>query len=162
VARLVKELVLFFYILIGWLMIALFAILPRKLPVTDNLVVFFCSSIFLTSVYTLTNINWGLIHPSQQLILYFSLWVSHWIIFPVTLLNFANIFFCSRLALQRWGTAVLVFVLLNAVEFLSQKLKLETYHHWNPFYSLIMFALFMVVPFLVEKGFRKFSEKEAA
>ncbi len=154
--------VIFVYSLAAWLVIALFAVLPKKLPVTENLCVFFCTSLLMTSAFTTLSINLKRIETSDRLDFFFCREFGRFIIFPVLLLVFTNVFFIVRTAALRWGIALFTLATLCSVHFSFRFLGIITFHHWNALLSVLMFAFFMAAAWLLEKTFAYFFRYEEA
>lgn len=151
----------FIYSMVAWIVIVLFAILPKKLPITENMCVFFCCSLLMTSTFSTLTINLQRFVISDRLDFYFCREIGRYIIYPVLLLAFTNVFFTARLAAMRWGMAILTFTALCSVHFLYRLLGDLTYNRWNPFLSMLIFIFFMAAAWLFEKTFAYcFREKE--
>ncbi len=154
--------IIFVYSLAAWIVIALFAVLPKKLPVTENLCVFFCTSLLMTSAFSTLSLNLNRIVTSDKLEFFFCREFGRYIIFPVLLLVFTNVFFTARSAALRWGTALFTFAALCSVHFSFKILRIISFHHWNPLLSMLMFAFFMTAAWLLEKTLAYFFRKEEA
>lgn len=151
----------FVYSLVAWIVIVLFAILPKKLPITENLCVFFCCSLLLTSTFEILALNLQRFVTTDRLDFYFCREMGRYIIYPVLLLVFTNVFFSVRLTAMRWGTAILTFAALCSVHFLYRLIGDLTFNQWNSLFSMLMFIFFMVAAWLFEKTFAYcFREKE--
>ncbi|ULL16887.1 hypothetical protein DVH26_22030 [Paenibacillus sp. H1-7] len=143
----------FVYSLIAWIVISVFAILPKKLPLTENLCVYFCCAILMTSTFTTLTMNLQLLVNSNRLDFYFCREIGRYIIYPVLLLVFTNIFFTVKLAVMRWGAAILTFAALCSVHFLFRFIGDLTFIRWNSLFSMVMFLFFMCAAWLFEKAF---------
>jgi hypothetical protein len=148
--------IIFVYSLIAWIVVTWFAILPNKLPITENLCVFFGSSLLMTSAFSTLNINLNRVVTSDRLDFYFCLEFGRYIIYPLLLLLFTNIFFSARSAALRWETALFTFAALCSIHFSYKLLRVIDFHRWNPLLSMLMFAFFMVAAWLLEKTFAYF------
>lgn len=151
---------IFAYSMVAWLVITLFALLPKKLPVTDNLYVFFCTALLVTSTLSALSLNMKRIINSNSLEFFFCRELERFIIYPVLLLVFANVCFTTRSAALRWGTVLFTFAALCSVHFSFKLLQFITFNHWNPLLSMLMFAFFMAAAWLLEKTFAYFFGKE--
>jgi len=150
------------YSLVAWVVIAWFAILPRKLPVTENLCVYFCIVLLMTSVFTTLHINMRRILNSEKLPFYFCIEFANYIIYPLLLLAFVNVVFTARSAAIRLGTTVLTFAALCSVHLLSKLLGIIAFRHWTFAMSMLMFAGFMAAAWALEKAFAYLIRKEEA
>ncbi len=150
------------YSLVAWVAIASFAALPRKLPVTENLCVYFCIVLLMTSAFTTLHINMRRILTSEKLPFYFCIEFANYIIYPLLLLAFVNVVFTARSAAIRLGTTVLTFAALCLVHLTSKLLGIIAFHHWTFVMSMLMFACFMGAAWALEKSFAYFIRKEEA
>jgi len=156
------EWILSAYSLIAWVVIAWFAILPRKLPVTENLCVYFCIVLLMTSVFTTLHINMRRILYSEKLTLYFCIEFANYIIYPLLLLAFVNVIFTARSTAIRIGTTLLTYAALCAVHLTLKLLRIIAFHHWTFVMSMLMFACFMAAAWALEKAFAYLIRKEEA
>ncbi len=151
---------IFVYSLVAWFVIMVLALLPKRLPLMENLCVYFCSSILMTSTFsTLTN-NLQAFVITDRLDFYFCRQIGRYFIYPILLLVFTNVFFTARLAALRWGTALLTFAALCSVHFSFNLIGVNSFNQWNPVLSIIMFAFFMAAVWLLEKTLAHFFRKE--
>lgn len=151
---------LLLFCFLGWVTIVSISIIPNKLPVTDNLIVFFCLFIFERSAFTVLGLNLGRMAPSQNMELHVAELVTRLILFPTLTLIFVNLYFLSHSHVRRWGAALLILASMNVVHWLAVKLKLLSFHNWNYFYSFLLFICFLVVAYGLEKGLQSLNEKE--
>ncbi|MDQ6418501.1 hypothetical protein RB620_03530 [Paenibacillus sp. LHD-117] len=151
---------IFVYSMVAWIVITLFALLPKKLPITENLCVYFCICLLMTSTFTTIIHNFKLIEFSDKLDIFFCREFTRYIIYPVLLLVFTNVFFAARSAALRFGMVLFTFAALCSVHFSFKFMQAMTFPHWNPLLSMLMFAFFMAAAWLLEKIFAYFFRKE--
>lgn len=147
---------IFLFVLIGWLAILWFSILRARLPLTINLFLFLCNSIFTTSISTLLGLNLQWVIPSQQPNLFLAHLIHRSMIDPILLLIFMNIYFGSRNALQRWFGTLAIFSLMVAIHVITEMMNIVEYGgHWGWYGDLLKVIMFMLVSFSLKKGFDK-------
>lgn len=151
---------IFAYSLAAWIVISWFAWLPTKLPIANNLCLYFCISLLTTSTFSALNMNLQRIVDSDRIEFYFCLEFGRFILHPVLLLLFTNVFFTARSAALRWGMALLTFVALCSVHLSFKLLGVISFHHWNLFQSMLMFAGFMAAALLLERTLAYLFHKE--
>lgn len=154
--------VIFVYSLAAWIVITLFAILPNKLPITENICVFFCTTLLMTSSFTTLSINLNRLVTNDRLDFYFCREFGRYIMYPVLLLLFTNIFFTARSTALRWGIALLTYAALYSIHFSFKLLGIVSFQNWNALLSMLMFAFFMVAAWLLEIAFAYYFRKEEA
>lgn len=153
---------IFFFSLIAWIVITLFALLPKKLPITVNLCVYFCTALLMTSAFTTLEINLNRIIPSQRLDFYFCHEFTRYIINPFILLLFTNIFLTNRSLALRFGAVLFTFAAIFLVHYSMVRFGIITFHNWALFYSMLIFIFFMVAAWLLEKIIAHFFRKVEA
>ena len=151
--------IILFYSLFAWIVIVVFAVLPKKLPLAENTCVYFCTIILLISTFTTLGLNLQRFVYTDRLDFYFCREVGRIIIFPFLLLVFNNVFFTAKSAMLRWGTTLITYVVFCSVHFLYILIGDLSFNHWNSFLSMLMCALFMAAAWLFEKTFAYFFRK---
>jgi hypothetical protein len=148
------------YSLIAWIVVIGFALLPKKLPITDNLFVYFCSSIVVISAFTILGYNVNRFEYSERLDFFFCREFGRYLIYPFLLLLFTNVFFLARNTLLRWGTTLFTYVALCIVHYSYHLIGDIKFVEWNLFYSMLLFAGLMATAWLFELTFAHLIRKE--
>ncbi|MFC4810880.1 hypothetical protein [Paenibacillus sp. GCM10023250] len=115
------------------------SLIPKKLTELESLFVFFGSTVFELSVFTIVHVNldWVIVPHSNEPA--FAILVLRLAVIPVMLVIAAHVLLYERPWLK-WISAagiLLFFMLLHSLEV---KLGILVTPHWNAYYSLVVFA----------------------
>lgn len=153
-------LILAVYILIAWCALTIFLINPLKLPLPDNLFLFFCVTILSINYFTIVDLNLKLIKTKKSPDLFLCLWLHRTTIIPLCIVLFTNVYYRSKTLFTKHAAGIAVFLALSFIEILTVWLDLKSYNGWNFFYSTVTIAFLMFSSNLLLELFQKFGAGE--
>lgn len=139
------------FVLIAWVMIIIFFLIPKSLDWKENMIMFFSLSIIIISLSTVLDLNLKLIQTSKKVEMFVPVWLFRNIIIPLIFIVFLNLFNFSKNKLKKIGIAALTI----AGVFLIEKVTLITgiikHTGWNQYYTLLTIITLMTFSFFFAK-----------
>ncbi|QOR64765.1 hypothetical protein IM538_12940 [Cytobacillus suaedae] len=148
------------YVIITWLVILCFTLLPKKLSFIENSFVFLIMSIIIKNSFTIVGLNLKWIESNKEPEIFLAYFLYRTIIYPFALLFLVNIVNTSNRSLPKYLTTISVIFFIFLVEILGEKLNIYTYNEWNNWYSITEIILFAYLSFLATKFIRYFSQRK--
>ncbi|UOF90219.1 hypothetical protein LSG31_20545 [Fodinisporobacter ferrooxydans] len=129
-------------VFITWLVIIILSLIPKKLSELDMVFLYFVNTIFELSIFTIVHLNLRWIDVSDSVEKSFADLVLRIIMNPLLIIISSNVLLYSW-KIAKWvivGGMILSFIFLQK---LFEWLGIVTLHHWNIFYTLVMFACYV-------------------
>jgi len=151
--------VLDLFILIAWLIMSVYVFVPKKLSMEENILLFFFFTIITINIFTILDLNLGLIQHSHNVVMFISFWLHRSIIIPLALIIFVNLILNLKSGLEKIITTVIVFLIVYLVNLLAFGIGLMTCSCPNLYFaSAIVLAVLMLLAFLTMKLVTKLPE----
>ena len=130
-------------VLITWVVIIAFSLIPKKLDEIEMVFLFFVNTIFELSIFTIFHVNlkWILVNHSVEKS--FADLVLRVVMIPVVFIITTNILLYQWKFLK-WVIVAAIIAGFLIINILVQKLGILKTHHWNPLYTLILFSSYAV------------------
>ncbi|MBB6451839.1 small-conductance mechanosensitive channel [Salirhabdus euzebyi] len=137
------------YLILSWISITIYALLPKKLKVVEVIFVFFVGSILVMNLFTIVEYNFELITLTTETDKYFSLLLYRSVILPVVLLTFITILQTVESNVHKWGSSLFLYGFILLVEYLGIKFAIYFYTKWSFLLSsidiLLVFGLCLFI-----------------
>lgn len=143
------------FFLLSWLFIALFAVIPKKLTLIEN------TLIYLVVLVISINFSWIVIEELKLITLtkngldYTAFLMNRSITIPILILLQINLFYRNTSSEIGFINIVFSVTIMLATSFLSTFLHVTDYTKWNLFYDLIYYFALHILAYLALKSFRK-------
>lgn len=148
------------HIILVWLVVGIFIILPNKIERESLLFVFMVSTIVILLTSSALYINLKLIVLSQEPALFLSYLLYRNILLPFLITICVTVIFSNN----RIGTKVITITIISASVILIQRLDVTfgmmTFHHWSYFLDFSLFIVYFIISLLLTKIFRYFLNRE--
>jgi hypothetical protein len=136
-------------ILITWLVICIFSIIPKSLKDVDMIFIYFINTIFELSVFTIFHINMRWINVGARIDQSLADLVLRLIMIPLVFVISTQVLFYS---IRIWKWVITAGIILLFIPFSKLLEKLGVVHlssHWNVFYTFIMFCCYALLSWLM-------------
>lgn len=146
------------FVLIAWLTVSVFALIPKKLDTVDFLFLYFISFILTTSAFTLFDVNLHIVTISRTAAGSAATIVSRMITIPILIMAAVN-------ALQpgghRWsrGFAIICWLTLAGLDWLLNRYHVIQFHNWNTWHASISYLTFIAIAWFLMWCFTGFDER---
>lgn len=140
---------LFLFALIAWIIIIIFALVPKGLSIIENFIIFFCTTIIELTISTTVSLNLKLIKYSNLLQKYISVLIERNIIAPLCVLIFINLLFFFKGRFKKISIAVFILGVLSSVELLGTWAGIKVYKGWNMIWDSIAALILMTLSTLL-------------
>ncbi len=147
--------VLAIFVLIAWIIISVYLLVPKKLTLVENIFIFFSATILIINIATIVDLNLGLVQSSKVPEKFLAMWLQRNIIDPIFIVIFINFIFYNIRVIKKMGIMLIVILVLNLVEFVAIQLGVKTYKGWNTLFANISLATVLFISFLLIKWFQK-------
>lgn len=143
------------FVLITWLTICTFFLVPKSLTKEENVILFFIIDIIISNIYIVLNLNLKLVRYSYHYTAIISLFLHRNIIIPFCLLIFANLTFkyyklSKRILIILFSVLFLVFIKLITIWD-----KLVNYTAWTFFFTTFIYVVLLAFAFVFIKALKK-------
>jgi hypothetical protein len=151
----VPDLAIALFSLIAWLTLIIFMLIPKKLSITENIIMFFCITLIVVSVYTVKGLNLRLVHHSYKPELFISLIIHRNLIITIGLMIFINLFAHSQARRAKIAVSVITLLVLYFTELLTIFTGVKVYTGWNLYLAALNLAAYMTISIFLTKWIRK-------
>ncbi|WP_274361533.1 hypothetical protein [Paenibacillus thermotolerans] len=118
-----------------WIAVTVFSLIPKKLTVSENIVLFFYNTIFELSVFTILHVNLKLIVVEPGIGNGIADLMFRLIELPLVLVATSNILLYSSDV--KWLGVALIVLFTLLVQLVAVYVGIVSFHHWNIIYSAI-------------------------
>ncbi|WP_456275281.1 hypothetical protein [Bacillus sp. AK128] len=139
------------FIILTWLVIMTFIILPKSFSFTENSFLFLLMSIIVKNTFTIVGLNLEWIKGSEKPELFLSYLLYRTIIYPLLLVIMINIFFHTRKYSLRLIIVLSAAIVNFLIEILGEKLHVYSYNQWTHWYFLVEITLFILITYCSAK-----------
>lgn len=143
------------FVLIAWLTIIAFFLIPKSLTAEENIIMFFILNITIISINTILSLNLNLIKSSPKLDAFISSSIQRTTIIPICYLILLNLlFFCEKKA-KKIAISILMILILSSIELLALWTGFKTYTGWNFFLTISTLSVLTLIYFFLAKFVKK-------
>lgn len=135
-------------VLITWLVIIIFSLIPKKLTELEMVILFFVNTIFELSVFTILHVNLKWLIVSQTVEKSFADLVIRLLMIPFIFLITTNILLYSWKFLN-WIIVAIIISSFLLLQILLENLGVLKTHHWNMFSTILLFCGYAIFSQLV-------------
>ncbi|MDQ0872556.1 FlaA1/EpsC-like NDP-sugar epimerase [Paenibacillus sp. V4I3] len=147
-------------LLFVWFSILIFAVLPNKLSVITNVLLYMLLAIVDINKLTILSDTLGLFQLSKKVPEFLSVILHRDFTFSITLLTFANVYLTTLKRSIKIGISLYTFTfLLCTGQFLSLNGAI-TYVKWNIFYECLLIVSLMIFTYWAGRLFIHLKQKE--
>jgi len=144
-------LVLSLFVLISWITISAFFLIPKSLLKVENIIAFFCLSMLVINLYTIPDLDFKLIQHSFKLELFICYLIQRNIIVPVILIISMNLIFLKLSIMKKIIIAIATLKILCSIELLSIWTGIKTYTGWNGYLTIIALTTLIILSIIISK-----------
>jgi hypothetical protein len=140
------------YFFISWIVITIFALIPKPLKYTENIIILFIISIILTDYLTIVGYNYSFLNLTKKREHFLAFLLFRNIIIPLLLLVLVNIFYAVTSLKKRILFVFFLLFIMTVIERINTFFKLYSYSKWNVYLSIGVYLLLIVLCLLLTKG----------
>lgn len=130
---------------VTWLVISVFAIVPKRFTLVDMVFIYFVSTILSRTIFTILDINLQWVPASRETEKALALNIGRFIEIPLILIMAADILNSRLRTPNRWGIALVICLFLTINDWIYLSLDIVEYRKWNYIYAFIDYGLFIVI-----------------
>lgn len=148
------------FFLASWLIVAIFTVMPKKLSIVENTVV------YLVLVIITINVSWiiieemSLIKETQEGIKHVAFLLNRSVIIPMTLITQLNVVHRSNSFARSLLTIIVSLIFLLGLRGLSLTFNIISYTKWNFGYDVVYIIILHLMTFSALQLFRKLARSE--
>lgn len=131
--------------LVTWLVLAVFAIVPKRFTLQEMVFLYFVSSVLTVTVFTVLDLNLHWVPASHDVEKALALNVCRFIEIPPLLIMAADLLNSPLRARTRWAIAAAVCLFLVFNDWILLWCQILVYRQWNSFYAFIDYGIFIIV-----------------
>lgn len=147
-------------IFITWVIISVYFLVPKRLNVQENILLFLFYTIIIINIFTILDLNLKIIQHNNQPELFIGFWLHRNIIIPILLIVFVNFISSSMNRIKKFMATFLIFCVLYLIELLTFWIGIETSSRWNIYLSsAIIKVVLMLLAFFIMKLVTKLPER---
>jgi hypothetical protein len=146
------------FVLITWVVICIFTLLPKSLSPVENIILYFLLVMSSTMSTTILALNLNLIVISDRIHIFFCFWLIRTIAIPLILLGGINIFLCYKNCWIKVLVLISCVVIALGIETLSHMKGLVTFTGWNQYYFMILVLFLFGLNYGMAKLLRKIGQ----
>ncbi|QGU95351.1 hypothetical protein GOM49_09855 [Clostridium bovifaecis] len=143
------------FVLIAWVTIIIFSIVPKKLDLIENIIMFFSVSIIEINISTIATLNLGLIENSKDPKMFISLLINRNITIPLWILIFINLTNALESNFKKISIEAITLFILVFVKLLALWTGVKVYTGWNSYYDVISLLGLMIFSTFFAKMLKK-------
>ncbi|WP_106496304.1 hypothetical protein [Lentibacillus sp. Marseille-P4043] len=148
------------FFLASWLIVAIFVVLPKKLSIIENTVIFLVLLIIIINASWIIIEELKLIKETQEGIKYVAYLLNRSVIIPMTLITQLNIIHQSNTPLKFILTITVSLVFLLGLRALSLYFDIISYVKWNFGYDVIYILILHLITYYAYQLFKKLAQSE--
>jgi len=150
------------FVLIAWIIITVYLLVPKKLNLNETILLFFFYTIITITIFTIIDLNLKLIQHSNKTESFISLWVHRNIIIPMSLIILVNLILTFTSKVKKYISIILSFSVLYSIDLLAYWLGQKTYHGSNQYFaSAILDTTLILIAYVMMKLVKKLPEGES-
>jgi len=146
------------FIFIAWVIISVYLIVPKRLSIIENFLLFFLFTIITMNIFTMLDLNLNLFQHSKKVNLFISFWIQRNIIIPLSLVIFVNYMIYFKSKINKFVVTVLIFLNLYLINLIAFGVGLMTCSSNLYLGSAVVLAVLMLLAFLTMKLVTKLPE----
>lgn len=148
------------FIILSWLFLMLFYVLPNKLPKIVNFLTYMGLSIIDINKWTLLYSKYHYLQLSKDKSYFLSFVLHRDIISSFILLIMVNVFFTSKNKMIKFGILFISYIMLLFFHQLLKHYKIVTFIKWNTYYEIILLLLMIFITLGIGYSFRRIYQAE--
>jgi hypothetical protein len=129
---------------LAWLVLIVFAMVPKGLALTDMVFLYFLIVIFTITLFTTLDVNLHWVPLTRSVEGSFAMYIDRFIVIPFQILLSVCVIKSHLKMKWKWGLAAAILLLLCMEDRIYLWADLITYRGWNEFFSFSMYLVFMV------------------
>lgn len=148
------------FTIIAWLSVFCFACLPRKLPTRVNVLIYFGLSIIDINKFTLFSYRYQFYEISKEVPGFLAAVIHRDITFSMTMLAFANAFWCTSKTKWRILAAGCTFLFIFLTGQGLRVFKVLVYKNWGIPQEMLLIITIMVIALILGRAFQAMAARE--
>jgi hypothetical protein len=147
--------------LLGWLVLIVFAIVPKRLTLTEMVFLYFVIGILTITLFTIldTNVQWATVSRSVEGS--FAMYICRFVVIPLLILLSVIVLHSHMKAKWRWAIVAVILLVLCGADRIYLWTGILTYIKWNEFYSALMYGAFIVMIWWIARWFLALEKGES-
>lgn len=139
--------------LLAWFVLIVFAIVPKRVTLTEIVFLYFVIVIFTITLFTILDVNLQWVPLTREVEGSFAMYISRLIVIPFLILLSVIVIISHLKAKWRWVLSATILLFLCLEDRIYLWAGLITFRRWNEFYSALMYGAFMVLVCWVARWF---------
>ncbi|PKR85404.1 hypothetical protein [Heyndrickxia camelliae] len=131
--------------LLAWLVLIVFAIVPKGLTLSDIVFLYFLIGIITITLFTILDVNLHWVPLTRSVEGAFAMYIDRFIIIPFAIILSVCILNSHLKAIWRWGLSATIVLFLCVVDRICIWADLITFQRWNEFFAVVMYVAFIVL-----------------
>lgn len=146
--------------LLAWLVLIVFAVVPKRLTLTEMFFLYFLIGILTITLFTILDVNLHWVPVTRSVEGSFAIYICRFIVIPFQILLSVCVHNSHMKAKWRWVLSATIVLFLCVADRIYLWAGLITYHRWNEFYSALMYGAFIVLVWVIARWFRGLEKGE--
>lgn len=139
--------------LLAWIVIAVFAIVPKGFTLTELVFLYFVIGILTITLFTILDVNLHWVPLTRTVEGSFAMYICRFVVIPLEILLSVSVLRSRLKAKWRWGGSAAIFLILILEDKLYLWNDLITFRRWNLFYSAFMYGIFIIFIWRIARWF---------
>ncbi|MBX9975914.1 hypothetical protein [Cytobacillus firmus] len=139
--------------LFAWLVIIVFANVPKGLSLTEMVFLYFIIAILTITQFTILDVNLHWVPVTRSVEGSFAIYICRFIVIPFPILLSVCVLNSHMKAKWRWVLSAAIVIFLCMGDRIYLWAGLITFNRWNEFYSAFMYAASIVLVWLIARWF---------
>ncbi|TCP31521.1 hypothetical protein EV207_1028 [Scopulibacillus darangshiensis] len=145
--------ILTIYIILAWLVVGYFIVMPKKVGKEKLLFIFMITTIIILVFNNIISLNMGFYLPSQTRELFISYVINRNILLPFLIMICLTYIFSVNKMGTKSAAVIITLLFMLVMQILGVKLRVITYIHWNYVLSLLLLIVYLAVSLLLTAWF---------
>jgi hypothetical protein len=138
---------------VTWLVMIVFANIPKRFTLTEMIFLYFVSSILTVTAWTIFDVNFQWVPATRNVEKSFALYICRFIEIPLLLIMSSEVLNSSLRARWRWTTAMSICIFLTVNDWILVQFGILVYHQWNYVYAFLDYGMFIVLMAWIARWF---------
>jgi len=139
--------------ILAWLVLIVFAIVPKGLTLTDMIFLYFLIVICTITLFTVLDVNLQWVPLTRSVEGSFAMYICRFILIPFQIILSIIVLNSQLKTKWRWGLLAIIIGFLCVSDRVYLWAGLITYRRWNEFYAALMYGVFMILMWWIARWF---------
>lgn len=139
--------------LLAWLVLSVFAIVPKGLTLTELVFLYFFIGILTVTFFTILDVNLHWVPLTRSVEGAFAMYIDRFVVIPFSIILSVCVLHSHLKTIWRWLLSAAIVSFLCLADRIYLWADLITYHRWNEFYSVLMYGAFIALIWWIARWF---------